>query len=166
MSPIRILIALLVAAIFLAGELAAFWYFNLPATWIPIALFLFVALGGGFIIDYQRRERLRQYWQRACTGFRWHRRFPSAPKSEIREFLDLFVDAFAFSRTRRCCFSPYDRVMEVYRTVYPSNDYGADSMELEFLCKMVEKRYGVDLASSWREDVTLGEIYERTHKMA
>ena len=165
MSPTRILVGLLVAGLFLAGELVAFWHFNLSARWIPLALILFMGLGGGLIIDLQRRERLRRYWQRACTGFRWRRRFPDAPKSELREFLDLFVDAFAFSRKRRCCFSPDDRIMEVYRTVYPSNDHGADSMELEFLCKMVEKRYGVDLAISWREDITLGEIYEQTHRV-
>ncbi len=53
--------------------------------------------------------------------------------------------------------------MEIYRTIYPTNDHGVDSVELEFLCKMVEKRYGLDLASSWREDITLGEIYEQTH---
>ena len=166
MSPIRIFIGLLIAAIFFAGELVAFWHFNFSTTWIPVALFLFVALGGGLIIDLQRRKRLRRYWQRACTGFRWHRRFPEAPKSGIREFLDLFVDAFVFYRKRRCCFSPDDRIMEVYRTVYPSNDHGADSMELEFLCKMVERRYGVDLSASWREDITLGEIYEQAHRMA
>jgi len=166
MSPIRIFIGLLSAAIFFAVELVAFWHFNLPTTWIPVALFLFVALGGGLIMELQRRERLQRYWQRACTSFRWHRRFPKAPISEIREFLDLFVDAFAFGRKRRCSFSPDDRIMEIYRTVYPTNDHGADSMELEYLCEKVETRYGVDLAASWREDITLGEIYEQTHRVA
>ena len=165
MSPIRIVIGLLVAGIFLAGELFAFWYFNLPAKWIPIPLFLFVALGGGLLIEVQRQERLRRYWQRACTGIRWRRRYPHAPKSEIREFLDLFADAFAFRRKRRCYFLPDDRIMEIYRTVYPPGS-AADCMELEFLCKMVKKRYGIDLAASWREDITLGEIYERTHRVA
>ena len=56
--------------------------------------------------------------------------------------------------------------MEIYRTVYPTNDHGADSMELEYLCETVETRYGVDLAASWREDITLGEIYEQTHRVA
>src|SRR5262245_54522345 len=156
MSPVRITIGLLVTAIFFAVELLAFWRFNFSATWIPVALFLFVALGGGLIIDLQRRERLHRYWRRACTAFRWHRRFPDAPNSEIRDFLDLFVDAFAFSPKRRCCFSPDDRIMEVYRTIYPSNGFGADSMELEFLCKMIEKRYRFDLATSWHEKITLG----------
>ncbi len=165
MSPIRILIGVLVGVVFFAGALVALWHFNFPTTWVPVALILFVGLGGGLITDLQRRARLQRYWQRACTGVRWHRRFPEAPKSEIREFLNLFVDAFAFSRKRRCCFSPDDRILEVSRTVYPSNDYGADSMELECLCKTVERRYGVDLAASWRDDTTLGEIYEQTHRV-
>ena len=163
MSPIRIFFGLLVAARLFAVELVAFWQFNFSATGIPVALFLFVALGGGLIMEFQRRERLQRYWQRVCTSFRWHRQFSKAPISEIREFLDLFVDAFAFGRKRRCSFSPDDRIMEIYRTIYPTNDRGADSMELEFLCKMVEKRYGVDLAASWRQDITLGEIYEQIH---
>jgi propanediol dehydratase small subunit len=156
---------LLAAGIFLTGELVAFWYFNLSETWIPITLLLFVALGGGLIVEFHRQKRLSQYWRRACTGFRWRRQFPDAPKCEIREFLDLFVDAFGFKPKRRCCFAPDDRVMEIYRTVYPPGD-DVDNMELEFLYKKVKKRYGIDLAALWREDVTLGEIYKQTHRTA
>jgi propanediol dehydratase small subunit len=164
MSPVRIVIGLLAAGIFLTGELVAFWYSNLPEMWIPIALLLFVALGGLLIIEFQRQERLSLYWRRACTGFRWRRRFPNAPKSEIREFLSLFVEAFGFKPKRRCCFSPDDQVMEIYRTIYPPGDE-VDMMELEYLYKTVKKRYRIDLAAFWREDITLGEIYKQTHRL-
>src|SRR5215472_14991934 len=97
-------------------------------------------------------------------GIRWRCRFPDAPKSEIKEFLDLFVDAFAFRRKRGCRFSPDDRVMEVYRALYPPGSE-VDSLELETLCKKLRKRYGIDFATSWRQDITLGEIYERTHQV-
>ena len=109
----------------------------------------------------RRRRALRLYWDRACMGIRWRRRFPKAPKEQIREFLTIFVEAFCF-RQRRTCFSPDDRVMDVYRACYPPRGGLADAMELETLSLSFEKRYGIDLAGIWREDITLGELYERT----
>ena len=163
MSPSRIIIGLLVASLFFAGELVAFWYFGLPETWIPIVLMVFVAGMGGLLMSIQTRTAMRPYWERACMGIRWRRRFPDAPKSEIREFLDLFVDAFGFRRKRRCSFSPDDRVMDVYRALYPPGSE-IDSLELETLCKVLKERYRVDFDAIWRQDITLGEIYERTHR--
>ena len=112
-----------------------------------------------------RRRALRQYWDRACMGIRWRRRFPDVPKSELREFLTIFVDAFCFDHKRRTCFSPDDRVMEVYRADYPPGSL-ADSMELETLGLRLEKRYGIDFTAVWREDITLGELYEHTKRHA
>ena len=163
MSPTRVFVGLLVAGLFLTGELAAFWFFGFPPKWVPIALFAFVVLIGGTLIELQTQKALRRYWDRACMGIRWRRRFPESPKTEIREFLDLFVGAFGFRRTRRCFFSPDDKVMEVYRTLYPPGNE-VDGMELETLCKKLNKRYGIDFATSWREDITLGEIYEQARQ--
>ncbi len=98
-------------------------------------------------------------------GIRWRRRFPDVPKSELREFLTIFVDAFCFDHKRRTCFSPDDRVMEVYRADYPPGSL-ADSMELETLGLRLEKRYGIDFTAVWREDITLGELYEHTKRHA
>jgi hypothetical protein len=163
MSPLRILIGVSIAGFFLAGEFVAFWHFDLPAKWIPILLFTSVGVVGGVIAQMQVQKALHPFWQRACTGIRWRRRFPVAPKSEIREFLDIFVDAFAFRRRRRCCFLPEDRVMDVYSALYPPGSL-ADNLELESFCRRIKERYGLDLASSWREDMTLGDIYAQTHK--
>jgi hypothetical protein len=165
MSPIRILVALLIAGLILAAEFIAYWHFGFSEKWIPILLFAVVAATGGVLMEIQTRKALRPYWERACTGIRWRRRFPYSTKAEIREFLDLFVDAFAFRRRRRCCFSPEDRVMDVYCAVYPPGS-AVDNMELETFCELLQKRYDVDLLPSWREDITLGEIYEQTHRAA
>jgi propanediol dehydratase small subunit len=110
----------------------------------------------------RERQRMRRYLDRSCTGFQWRRRFPQSSKPEIREFLDIFVEAFGFQRRWRLCFAPDDRVMEVYRTLYPPNPGGADGMELESFADGIRKRYGVDLRDSWREDITLAEIYAST----
>src|SRR5947207_949478 len=95
----------------------------MPYILIAAAVFAF-----GAIVE---RVRLRKFRSRACTGRMWKQRFPQASKTEIREFLDLFVDSFAFSPSRRLCFSPDDRVMDVYRAMYPYPKLMADSMELE-----------------------------------
>jgi hypothetical protein len=151
MSPIRILVALLMAGLILAAEFVTCWHFGFSEKWIPIVLCTIVAIAGGVLMEIQTRKALRFYWERACTGTRWRRRFPDSPKPEIREFLDLFVDAFAFRRRRRCCFLPEDRVMDVYRALYPPGS-AVDGMELETFCQLLRKRYGIDFTTSWRED--------------
>ena len=158
MSPLRILVGLLIAGVILAAEFVASWYYRIDAKWMLAV----IAITGGILIHIQTSKALKPYWKRACTGIRWRRRFPNSPKAEIREFLNLFVDAFAFRRRRRCCFTPEDRVMDVYRAIYPPGSM-FDSLELETFCMMLSKRYGIDFATSWRDDFTLGEIYEQTH---
>jgi hypothetical protein len=125
---------------------------------IVIAGLVMALLGLGAI---RERRLLRSYWQRACTGRIWRRRFPHAPKSEIREFLDIFIEAFGFADRRRLCFSPDDRVMDIYRTLYPVRG-SADSMELEDLVESLQGRYRVEVLVVWREDITLGELFTLT----
>lgn len=110
----------------------------------------------------REHQRMRRYLDRACAGFWWRRRFPQASKSEIREFLDIIVAAFGFRQSGGLYFAPDDLVMDVYRTVYPIRGT-PDGMELESLGLSMEKRYGMDFLALWREDITLGEIYERAH---
>src|SRR5262245_13878943 len=119
MSSHRIIVGLLMGGCFLAGGFAAVWYLDLPAKFLPIALLVVAAVCGGFIGHAHRSRSLRPYWQRACMGIRWRRRFPDAPKADIREFLRIFVDAFAFNQRRRSRFAPDDRVMDVYRALNP-----------------------------------------------
>ena len=165
MSPIRIFAGSLIASLIFAAEVALYWHFGFWENWIPIVLFAFVVVAGGVLMEIQTRKALSPYWKRVCTGIRWRRRFPSAQKAEIREFLDLFIDAFGFRRGRRCCFLPEDRVMEVYHAVYPPGS-AVDGMELETFCMLLRKRYGIDIGALWREDITLGDIYEQTHREA
>jgi len=98
-------------------------------------------------------------------GIRWRRRFPDSPKTEIREFLSALVDVFGFRQSRRCCFSPDDKLMDIYQAVYPPGSL-ADSMELESFALRLEERYGIELFAGERFDITLGEIYEQIQKRA
>jgi propanediol dehydratase small subunit len=127
---------------------------------MKMLLLLGVIVLGSVAMLFAERHRFQRFWSRDCTGKAWKAAFPEASKGEIREFLDLFVKAFAFSTSRRLKFEPTDRVMEIYRTRYPSS-LSADMLELETLAKLTRKRYGLDLAPGWRPEITLGEIFER-----
>jgi hypothetical protein len=161
MSLLRIIIGVVAGACFFATSFAVVWYLSLP---VPFALLAFL-IGASYVAwlvsNAQRRRALERYWNRACMGIRWRRRFPESLKSDIREFLDIFTDAFGFSRASCCYFSPDDRVLEVYRALYPDR-FMADSMELETLNSRLHKRYAIDMRSFWREDITLGELYTQT----
>ena len=125
-----------------------------------IALFAVVIV---FLSSIQERQKLRRFLERGCAGFRWRRRFPQSSKAEIREFLDIFVEAFGFKRSWRLSFAPDDRVMDVYRTLYSPGSL-TDSMELESLVGDLQKHFGVDILGSWREDITLADLFTQTRR--
>jgi propanediol dehydratase small subunit len=158
MSLICIVVGLLIAGLILAVEFVACRDFDFSQKWMVGVLIALVGLAASLLREIQTRKALSPFWERACMGIRWRRRFPDARAAQLREFLNIFVDAFVFPRKRRCCFSPDDRIMAIYRALYPPGSM-ADSMELEFLCLKLRERYGIDLTTSRREDITLGEIY-------
>ena len=107
------------------------------------------------------RRLMRHYSQRACTGCLWRRRFPDASKTEIRNFLRVFLNAFGFAYRRRLCFAHDDRVMDIYRSLYTVHG-STDSMELEHMVIDLQEKYRVEILGSWREDITLGELFAQT----
>lgn len=101
------------------------------------------------------------YGQRLCQGAAWRRAFPNATKQDLREFLEVFVDAFAFRSSSRLNFSPDDSLLAIYRVLYPSR-WTPDGLELETLARHVERRYKVQFADLWHERLTLGELFAAT----
>jgi propanediol dehydratase small subunit len=73
----------------------------------------------------------------------------------------MFVDAFAFPKRRALQFAPTDRVLTIYRALYPLKGF-PDALELETFALRLEERYALDLRKIWREELTLGEIFSRT----
>ena len=126
------------------------------AVLVAIVLVTFVAQRPLF---RERKRRLSRYWMRNCTGREWRTRFPDVPKDEIRRYLEAFVDGFAFKSNQRLKFSPDDRIMDVYRSLYPSKDM-ADALEIVFLAKNLKREYNFDLSGVTNSEVTLGELYE------
>ena len=114
------------------------------------------------LADMNTRRIMSRFIERGCAGFRWRRRFPDASKTEIRDFLDIFIESFDFKQRWRLCFRPEDRVLDIYRTLYPPGRSLADGMELESFVQDLQKRYRVDILGSWREDITLGDLFTQT----
>jgi propanediol dehydratase small subunit len=166
MSAIRIIIGVAIGICLLSLGLAVAWYWSLPSWVVFVILFGGTTIFVGTKAELRRRAMLKPYWDRVCMGIRWRRRFPTSPKQEIRIFLELFVDAFAFPARRRSCFSPDDKILDVYRALYPPSDSFGDCMELETLASEIQKHYQFDLVNAWRDDMTLGELYARVHHVA
>ncbi len=51
--------------------------------------------------------------------------------------------------------------MAIYHVIYPPTCTPVDSFELETFDVKLSKRYGLELLSIWREDLTLGEVFEK-----
>ena len=98
------------------------------------------------------------FHSRNCQGKGWRKAFPSASKQEIREFLTVFVEAFAFSNKERLKLNPNDSIFLVYRTLYPSK-WTPDGLELETLAANIESKYGLQFRVIWHEQLTLGELF-------
>jgi propanediol dehydratase small subunit len=128
--------------------------------WQIIAILFFAGVLYA-LLEFKTRRMLHPYAERACTGFCWKRQFPEASNREIRQFLDIFIEAFGFRDNLRLRFTPEDRVMDIYRVLYPTRGM-ADGMELETLVGDLEKSYRVNVDATWREDITLGDLFLQT----
>lgn len=127
-------------------------------TEFQIIALIVVAVGVGTVANLSTKRRMEHYWSRNCSGPEWRKEFPEATKESIREFLECFVDGFAFNSKNRLKFNPNDKVMEVYRALYPTEGW-PDALELETFAINLEKKYHLDLASAFTADLTLGQIF-------
>ncbi|WP_394191362.1 hypothetical protein [Pseudoalteromonas atlantica] len=100
----------------------------------------------------------KKYLMRKCTGKNWKEKFPDSSKDEIRKFLRIFTDAFAFSGKKKLKFEPEDRVLDIYKALYP-REWMADALEVETLAETIEAEYGINFEGLWSEDLTLGALF-------
>jgi propanediol dehydratase small subunit len=127
----------------------------MSVTYIVI-LGIVIFLASAFYVDgLPKKYRLRK-----CMGKYWKSEFPNSSKKDIREFLILFTDAFAFSNKDKLNFAPNDKIYDIYTALYPSK-WMADSLELETLAIDIENQYSLCFNELWSEDLTLGELFSR-----
>lgn len=134
------------------------------ASVVSIAMGLLVAIVLLFIAP-RAGASLRPYWERRCAGRAWRRAFPEAPHHEIRSFLRMFTDAFAFPREHALKFVPADRVRDIYEAANPAEGW-PDALELETLERRLKSAYGIVLRDCWSPSLTLGELFARSHRPA
>lgn len=101
-----------------------------------------------------------KYRNRKCMGKKWKESFPNTPSKEIRSFLILFTDAFAFSNKNKLKFEPDDKILEIYRELYP-HKWMADSLEVETLADDLGKEYSINFNEIWHDELSLGEIFSK-----
>jgi len=68
------------------------------------------------------------------------------------------VKAFAFSDNEKLKLRPDDKILEIYKALYPSK-WTPDALEFETLAKDLQQRYSVELEKIWRDDLTLGDLF-------
>jgi hypothetical protein len=120
---------------------------------------IFAVVIVGMLISVKYGPSLpRPYRFRSCEGRGWRRTFPTASKDEIRSFLLVFVSAFAFVDKDKLKFRPDDKILDIYRSLYPSR-WLPDALEFETLANDLQKRYALKLDSIWSDDLTLGELF-------
>lgn len=123
---------------------------------VVVALLLCSVLFGGQLPKF--------YNTRPCQGKGWRETFPSSSKQGIRAFLAVFVNAFACADNEKLKLKPEDKVLDIYRAIYPLGWVG-DALELETLAKAIQVKYGFSLGSVWHESLTLGELFQITQNL-
>lgn len=120
-----------------------------------VAILVLLALAWSVLSFGQVANPLRT---RASQGRLWRRAFPWASKKQIREFLGVFAEAFAFRDADKLTFRPDDQLLGIYKTLHPSK-WMADAGELQKLASELRTRYGVALEEVWDEHMTLGALF-------
>jgi propanediol dehydratase small subunit len=100
------------------------------------------------------------YRSRPCQGHAWKTAFPEKSKHEIRVFLLIFSNAFAFRKSQKLQINPSDNILELYKSKYSTTRLGIDNLELETFAMGLKKKYKIDFKAIWSEELTFGRLYE------
>jgi len=121
---------------------------------------ILAALAWAAFHGWQSPDSLRY---RPCQGRAWRSTFPTASRKDIRDFLSMFVSAFALRDCEKLHFRPDDEVLGLYRVVNPTR-WLPDAQEREALAKALRERYGLMLDEIWHDGLTLGGLFQRVQQ--
>jgi len=133
----------------------------MPPLTIVVLIIVIIAIS----LSLLPNKKLQAYWSRNCAGRAWKHEFPDATKTEIRQFLHLFADAFLFDKGKALVFRPDDKVMDIYRASY-SRDLAflaGDACECECFASDFRNIYKKDPLPIWSLDLTLGQLFALAH---
>jgi hypothetical protein len=133
-----------------------------PMRWMALVVIGVPAIAYGAWIWFRTEREMKRYWGRPSTATLWASSFPDATPADIRSFLEIFVDAFAFGAKRAFCFGPEDRLSEIYDALYPCGSRGAGG-EMTCFYLMLQRRYGRSISADEFSGMSLGEIFDFMH---
>jgi len=126
---------------------------------ISTIIFVLSIFTGLIVATYIGGRLPTPFNKRSCQGKGWRNAFPNVSNNEIRSFLLLFTDAFAFDNTEKLKLNPNDQLQDIYQALYP-HKWQADNLEFESLAEALESQYGINFESIWKEGLTLGELFK------
>jgi hypothetical protein len=97
---------------------------------------------------YEARPSQEQLWRKS-----YDKDFHVADR-----VLSIFCGAFMFDEDNRFKFAPKDRLMDIYRSIYPIPYISADSMEFEHFITCLEEEFGITIADSDVDDEKLSTL--------
>ncbi|MGI4720459.1 MAG: hypothetical protein ACRYGO_05185 [Janthinobacterium lividum] len=125
-----------------------------------IVVLILAALSWAAFHGWHKPNALRY---RPCQGRVWRSTFPAASRKDIRDFLSLFVSAFAFRDSEKLHFRPDDEVLGICRQAKPARRQ-PDRSEIERLAQALRERYGLMLDEVWHDGLTLGGLFQRVQQ--
>lgn len=138
------------------------------ATYIGIGLLVALALLFLELLwDWRRSGRMlcrpipAVYRDRGSLSEQWEQRCGHVGCVTFDAVLTLFCEAFSFNHDDRYKFGPDDRIMDVYRSLYPRWKLWrvADEMEIETFLLELDRQFGIE-ADRWWNDMSLGDVAE------
>ena len=125
--------------------------------WLLIAYFLGLSILRRSKLAKFRPTAVSQLAAPACVGRDWKHAFPNASNSSIRDYCGLIVDAFMLPKSYLLKLPPRTPLAEIYKAVTTD---GIDNFEYETLELLIDKQYKISLISIWRDDLTLGDLFQ------
>lgn len=125
-----------------------------------LVVLILAALSWAAFHGWQSPNSLRY---RPCQGRAWRSTFPTASRSDIRDFLSLFVSAWSFRECEKLHIRPDDEVLGIYREVNPRRRL-PDASEIETLAQALRDKYGLMLDDFWHDGLTLGGLFQRVQQ--
>ena len=120
-----------------------------------------IALGAWYSAN--RYLYVGDYHLRSCNGRRWRAEFPSAEKDDIRAFLRCLADAMDFPEREKLKFSPDDRLLDIYRSIYGGKTPFSDDMECERFLLGISQRFKIapeNFSELLKDErITLGKLF-------
>jgi hypothetical protein len=117
-----------------------------------------------WMLNIFRRRLPTSYRQRSFPFNPWLIRYGNDDRELIEFFLKMFADAFLIKHGQIFFLCPDDKPIDIYHAF--CRFLPVDTLELEIFVKEMQRHYAVSIDSKQLKDLTLGQCYEISRKLA